>query len=125
MIVLDASALLCYAKQETGYLTIADRLPEAHISAINWSEVVQKALYYGLDITKLRFALLGIGLTIHDYTVADAEQTAQLWQVGKPYGLSLADRACLALGIRLGYPIVTKDVTWTKVGLPLIIQVLG
>lgn len=125
MIVLDASALLCYAKQEIDYQLVADALPVAHISAINWSEVLQKALYYGLDSAKLCNALMGIGLTIQDYTLADTEHTAKIWQQGKPFGLSLADRACLALGIRLGCPVLTKDAAWAKIGLPITVQVLS
>ena len=40
----------------------------------------------------------------------------------KPFGLSLADRACLVLARRLGLPVVTADRAWAKLdlGIPLV-----
>lgn len=37
----------------------------------------------------------------------DGRSAAALWRIGSP--LSLADRLCLALGLRLGLPVVTAD----------------
>jgi ribonuclease VapC len=40
----------------------------------------------------------------------------------KERGLSLADRACLALAAVTGRVAVTSDQDWTKVGLPIDIR---
>jgi PIN domain nuclease of toxin-antitoxin system len=82
------------------------------MSSLNWSEVLQKSLSRGVDIAGLYDDLVTLGLTILPFDVNDAEQAAQLWMPGS--GLSLADRACLALGIRLGIPVWTTDRVWEQ-----------
>jgi PIN domain nuclease of toxin-antitoxin system len=54
-----------------------------------------------------------LGLAIVPFDVDDAEQAARLWTPGS--GLSLADRACLALGLRHGVPVLTADRAWAQV----------
>jgi ribonuclease VapC len=39
-------------------------------------------------------------------------------------GLSLGDRACLALALALGAPVYTSDKSWKKLNLGLRIQVI-
>jgi PIN domain nuclease of toxin-antitoxin system len=39
-------------------------------------------------------------------------------------GLSLADRACLALALRLGLPIVTADRAWAELELAVQVQTI-
>jgi len=41
-----------------------------------------------------------------------ARTAARLRAMTRHAGLSLGDRACLALGDRLGYPVVTADRVW-------------
>ena len=48
-----------------------------------------------------------------DVTQADAEIAAALWQQGT--ALSVADRLCLALGLRAGMPVATADAAWTAI----------
>jgi len=54
--------------------------------------------------------LLSFPLTVHPATVQDAEWAARRWQSGE--GLSLADRFCLALAVRLDATAVTADTAW-------------
>jgi ribonuclease VapC len=53
------------------------------------------------------------GLQVTDVTEADAERAADLWKAGSRF--SLADRLCLALGLRLSAPVVTTDAAWRSV----------
>jgi PIN domain nuclease of toxin-antitoxin system len=69
--------------------------------------VLQKSLSHGVDITGLREDLEASGLVIVAFDADDAEQAARLWSPGS--GLSLADRACLALGLRHVVPVSTAD----------------
>ena len=46
--VLDASALLAYLHQESGWEEVHKVVGESCISAVNWCEVVQKAQHKGL-----------------------------------------------------------------------------
>lgn len=57
--------------------------------------------------------LASFGLTVVDVTRAHAEIAADLWQRGTP--LSIADRLCLALGVRIGLPVATTDAAWSSV----------
>ena len=43
------------------------------------------------------------------------EQIARLRPLARARGLSLADRACLALAQRLGVPVVTADGAWAQI----------
>ncbi|MDT7615062.1 MAG: ribonuclease VapC, partial [Pseudonocardiales bacterium] len=42
----------------------------------------------------------------------DAVTAARLWDRGRPPGLSLGDRCCLALAERVGCAAVTADTAW-------------
>lgn len=120
--VLDASALLAWLQSEPGVELVEAQLASGAISSLNWSEVLQKSLAHGVEITGLREDLEALGLVILPFDAADAEQAARLWLPGS--GLSLADRACLALGLRLGVPVWTADRMWTQVSLGVAVRVI-
>jgi PIN domain nuclease of toxin-antitoxin system len=115
MIVFDASALLALARQENGARKIVTRLSEGHISAINASEFVQKLDQYGDKGALALEKLEEMGLNVDDFLKEDAFKTADLYPALKPYGLSLADRACLALALRLRAEVYTADKAWLNV----------
>jgi ribonuclease VapC len=56
-----------------------------------------------------------LGVEIEEFSFDDAETVAELWHPTRRAGLSLADRACLALGRRLGILAHTADRGWRKV----------
>lgn len=80
---------------------------------MNWSEVTQKVLARGSDLGRLHGYLRTLGFTILAYTQEDAEQAALLWPQTRQFGLPLADRACLALAIRLQVPVLTANRAWS------------
>ena len=96
--VLDASALLAFLHGEPGSEAVRPVINGALISSVNWAEVVQKSLDWGVAVTGLREDLAALGVRILPFTWAQAEQAAELWLTTKSLGLSLADRACLAFG---------------------------
>ncbi len=111
--ILDASALLAWLQNEPGATIVEETLAESAISSLNWSEVLQKSLAHGVDITGLRQDLEALGLVILPFDREAAEQAARLWSAGS--NLSLADRACLALGVQYAVPVLTADHLWTQV----------
>ena len=115
--VLDASALLALLQQEPGAETVETLLEEAVISSVNWSEVVQKSLDRGVELDNLREDLKALGLAIAPFDVEDAEIAAALRRGTAELGLSLADRACLALASRLSIPALTTDSAWAELQL--------
>lgn len=122
--VLDASALLAYLQDEAGAAAVEAVLPEAVISSVNWAEVLQKALASDADTNGLREDVQALGLEILPFTAQEAEIVARLWQHTRPYGLSLGDRACLGLGIKLEAPVLTTDRAWLKLKLAIEVRVV-
>ncbi len=123
-VVLDASALLAYLHAEMGGERVGSMLEGAHISAVNWSEVVQKALQRGVDTEGMQQALLELGVIFEPLTTRQAEIAAHLFQPTRALGLSLADRACLALALDLALPAVTADRVWGQLKLDIEIEII-
>jgi PIN domain nuclease of toxin-antitoxin system len=111
--VVDASVVLAWLQDEPGADEAEPMLMEGFIGAANWSEVLQKARQRGAPAEIVAQLLASFGLTVADVTRADAETAADLWHRGT--ALSLADRLCLALGVRLGLPVATADAVWVEV----------
>lgn len=122
MTVLDASALLAFLQNEPGSETVEAALLESAISSVNWAEVMQKALAGKVDTRGMREELEALGLHILPFTPEDAELAAQLWQPTRHLGLSLGDRACLSVGIRLKATVLTADHVWTEAQLPVSVR---
>jgi ribonuclease VapC len=122
-VVLDASAVVALAHGEVGADAVEPLVDGACISTVNWSEVVRVCVAFDRDPEQLRAILGDAGCRTVDFTVDDATDAGRLWQATRDAGLSLADRACLALASRLGVPAVTADRAWSAldVGLEVIV----
>ncbi len=115
--VLDASALLAYLQREAGADSVRAVIANARISTVNWIEVVQKVGEGELEAAQLRTSLEGIGLAFVPLTPSQAEIAGGLRSRTKAHGLSLGDRACLALGIDVGAPVYTADRVWAQLAI--------
>lgn len=117
-VVLDASALLALLQQEPGQERVLAALEElntlAMISAVNFSEVVTKLVRDGLAAAELLAVLAPFRRYVVDFTLAQAEQAGELYRTTKSAGLSLGDRACLALAADSNGVFLTADRVWTK-----------
>lgn len=120
-VVVDASLVLAWLQDETGADDAEPLLMEGVVGAANWSEVLQKARQHGAPPGLVGPLLASFGLRVADVNAHDAERAAGLWHAGSP--LSLADRLCLALGLRLRLQVATADAAWQDVveGPPLIL----
>lgn len=123
-VVLDASALLAYLLQEPGAEVVDGLLSDARMTSVNWAEVVQKSLSADVDVQGMREELQALGMKVEAFLAADGEKAGQLWPLTRQRGLSLGDRACLSLGLRLGLKVVTCDRAWAELPLELEVQVL-
>lgn len=122
--VLDASAVLAYLHQEPGWEVVQSIIDTACIGSVNWSEVAQKTVRKGLKVEVARTLLAAVGLAIVPFTAVQAEIAAHLWDATHQRGLSLADRACLALAIDRQAPVLTADRIWSELSLGIEIQSL-
>jgi PIN domain nuclease of toxin-antitoxin system len=112
--VVDASAVLAAIQDEQGGEYVKKHIDRCVISAVNWSEVLQKLSSSGSEVEKIDAYLNALGLRVVDFTEDDGRISASLWASSKSLGLSLADRACLATGLRLKTKIITADRVWKK-----------
>ena len=121
--VLDASALLALLNDEPGADRVAEHLDAAAISAVNWCETYGKLRQAGVGGDDLVAGFAETGIEIMPFEAQDACLAGELVSVSREAGLSLADRACLALAARLGVPAVTADRTWLE--LDIGVEVIG
>jgi PIN domain nuclease of toxin-antitoxin system len=122
--VLDASALLAYLHREPGWDRVRADLAGACIGAVNWCEVAHKASRKGLDVLRVRSLMQDLEVSIIPFSQEQAELAASLWSITASHGLSLADRACLALATERQLPILTADRAWSELRLGLDIQLI-
>ncbi len=122
--VLDASSLLALVNQEPGHEEVARTIPDAAISAVNLAEVAAKLAEGGMPEESIREALEGLAIDVHDFGRELAFQTAMLRPPTKHKGLSLADRACLALGQQLNLPVITADRVWKELDLEVEVRLV-
>ena len=123
--VLDASALLALLNQEHGSEQVAEAITNgAAISAVNFSEVVSKFSQAGMTEAAIHETLDSLNLEIVEFDISFAYQAGFLRQLTKRAGLSLGDRACLALAHYLNLPALTTDRIWERLSLGIAIQVI-
>jgi PIN domain nuclease of toxin-antitoxin system len=123
-LILDASALLAFLHNEPGAERVRIALDTAQVSTVNWAEVLQKSLRRQVDITGMQEEFTEIGVTFEPFTPNQAELTALLWDKTRKFGLSLADRSCLALAIEKDAVVLTADRAWAKLDLGIEIQLV-
>jgi ribonuclease VapC len=123
--VLDASALLALLNGESGSEQVAGIIVEgAAISAVNLAEVVTKLSEIGMPEALIHEVLDSLGLEIIDFDFEQAYQVGLLRPLTRHAGLSLGDRACLALAKQLGLPALTTDRIWERLAIGVIVQII-
>jgi PIN domain nuclease of toxin-antitoxin system len=123
--VLDASALLTLLQQEPGAEEVEAAVANgAAISAVNLAEVVSKLSGDGLTATAIRRAIEPLELNLFAFDASLAYQTGLLRPLTRPAGLSLGDRACIALAQRLQLPALTADRAWANLPLGITIRAI-
>lgn len=115
--VLDASALLAVLHAEKGFEKVMPHLRGGLVSAVNYSEVLNKAVERGLELTPTRSQLAKFNLNIVPFDEAHAIRAAEIWPECKPFGLSAADRACVSLGLIRDLTVITADMRMKDVDL--------
>jgi PIN domain nuclease of toxin-antitoxin system len=113
-IVLDSSALIAVIHGETGADAVAPHMDRAAVSAVNLAETYGKLLREIFRPEELRDDVASLVLDVRPFDAEQAFIAGKLEPATKPLGLSLGDRACLALAISLGLPVLTGDRQWLK-----------
>ena len=128
--VLDASALLAFLFEEPGVELVTAALADTcAISAVNFAEVLSKLSDRGQDVDQAaeRMAsqgLTGAALIVVPVKEPQAREIARLREKTRGTGLSLGDRACLALAYSLKLPVLTADRAWLSLGLGIDVRMV-
>ena len=122
--VLDASALIAFLRNEPGADSVAAVLTRSCISAVNLAEVLSKMAEYGKPVDAVAYQIERLRIQVIPFESEQARIVASLWHATRAAGLSLGDRACLALGIRNQWPVMTTDRAWAKADVGANVEVI-
>jgi ribonuclease VapC len=118
--VLDTSAVLAILFGEPGQDVVRSALREGTaISAVNFAEAMTRLVRDGMGADRAAAGLSALPIALHDLGAELAIQTGAMFAQTRPFGLSLGDRACLALAKQEGWPALTGDRAWLQVA-PLV-----
>lgn len=114
-IVLDASSVIALLNQEKGFEIVEENINNSIISSVNLSEVLTIAnrVSNNIEITEELIRLFKNNIV--DFDEEQAVIAAILDNDTKKYGLSLGDRACLALAKYKNYKVLTADKIWKEI----------
>jgi ribonuclease VapC len=113
--VLDSTALIALVLGEPGFERVQELLDRSVINAVNLTESIHKLVRKGSAARAVERLLQGLELNVIDWSESLSYQSAEFAVMGKAQGLSLGDRACLALAKHLDATAVTADGTWRRV----------
>ena len=122
--VLDASALLCLLQAEPGADRVAEALPDAQIGSVNFSEVVGKLVDAGLEENAVDSLIDTLQLKVVPFDQEQARLAGFLRVTTRRFGLSLGDRACLALAHLRGAVALTCEKSWMKIEAACVVELI-
>lgn len=115
--MLDASAVLALLRREPGHELVSAVIESgsaAVISTVNLSEVVANLADAAMPGEAIREARETLGVEAVPFNAAMAYQAGLLRPSTRARGLSLGDRACIALGQELACSVLTADRGWAQ-----------
>jgi ribonuclease VapC len=115
--ILDSSVILAYLLDEQGREAAEQAIAaRASISSVNLAEVMTRLTRDGANVGASTEVLLALPITVVDLDAHLAIAAGAMVEQTKPFGLSLGDRACLALAKREQLPALTADRIWLQAG---------
>lgn len=111
-LVLDASVVLALIKKEPRgrrFTEQVDPYSVPAVSTVNIAETVGKLAEIGMPDDEIEEAIDSIGLAIMPFTREHARVAGLMRAATRKLGLSLGDRACLALAKVMDAEAVTTD----------------
>jgi ribonuclease VapC len=124
VIVLDSSALLATFFEEPGYQQVDAALPESMMSVVNVAETLTRLVRDGRDAEAMAARLATVGISFEPFDWAQVIVAAKIEPSTRHLGLSLGDRACLALAIARDLPVLTADRAWARLDLGVEVRLI-
>lgn len=125
-VVLDSSAVLAAIFGEGGSAPVIAHLEAGAgwIGAVNLAEIATRLIDAGYSDADARTTLADLGAVVRPFDAEAAVAAGLLRRATRARGLSLGDRACLALGLAEGLPVVTADRAWAGLDLGVPVEVI-
>ena len=74
---------------------------------------------YGKLLADMGYQIDRLHIPVIPFDAEQATIVASLWKTTRVTGLSLGDRTCLAVGLKMGRPVLTAERAWTKLDVGL------
>jgi PIN domain nuclease of toxin-antitoxin system len=123
-VVLDSSAILAVFLDEPGGEIVLPVLEGALLSTVNLAEAHMRLIELGAPAELAWSRLQSIQCEICFFSDRQARLAAELRSITRSFGLSLGDRACLALAIDRKATVYTTDRIWKKLELGIKIELI-
>ena len=122
--ILDSSAVLAYMYRETGWQYVENTLlDQTLLSAVNAAEVLIVLTRKQGALARSWQQLEALNVSIEPFTRQQSIETARLVPATQGYGLSLGDRACLALALGRQMPVLTGDRIWQALDIGVRVEI--
>lgn len=123
-VVVDSSVVLAVLRNEVGSERAALALADAQLSSVNAAEVITCLIDLGYTPDRAAYALSRFRLTIVSFDDEQAVLAGRLRADTHRRGLSLGDRACVALATREKATALTADRNWADLDLPCKVELI-
>lgn len=124
VLVLDSSAMLAALLDEPG----GERLEAADepliASTVNMTETRTRLFDLGYAKEEVESSIRLLNVREVDFTRAQSIAASALRPATRAAGLSLGDRACLALAEQFGATALTADRQWKTIALPVAVELI-
>ena len=114
-VVLDASAVLALLFDEPGAAKVRERIHGGLLGTTNLAEITAKLTDKGVPADEAARAVTLLGVEVVPFTEAHAHASSLMRPTTRAAGLSLGDRACLALAITRSLPALTAERRWPEI----------
>ena len=108
---------------ETGAEVVRATLATAKIGAVNLSEVVAKLQERDVPDDVIDQSLADLALFVIPFDRDQAMRAGKLRQSTRGAGLSLGDRACIALAASVNATAITTDRAWARIATKVSIEI--
>jgi ribonuclease VapC len=114
-VVFDSSAIFAAILGEPGGDDVFDRIEDAIVSTVNVAEVYTYAAINGFPTEAIDAFFADTGIAIEPFSQDQAVTAGVFAAKTRKAGLSIGDRACLALGAAHDAEVLTADHPWEAV----------